>query len=166
MCWSVRATPSGSNSRTLLARQLQRRGEFKGFHPRPIRATAVNDFTVSTVNFKEVISAHATTELVFRAPTSIQHISGVYGIGEGAYGGKDATDGVEFVVSYLQKDGTEKVVFRRLLEPERAFGDRGMQTLDVKTPVPANADVFFRTLPGPANSFAYDWSYWGAVTLE
>ncbi|MEO6003588.1 MAG: hypothetical protein ABIZ04_05590 [Opitutus sp.] len=152
--------------RTLLARQIQRRGEFKGFHPRPIRVTAVNDFTVSTVNFKDVISAHATTELVFRPTGLTQHITGVYGIGEGAYGGKDATDGVEFVVSYLQKDGTEKVLFRRLLDPERAFSDRGMQTLDVKADVPANSEVFFRTLPGPANSFAYDWSYWGAITLE
>lgn len=152
--------------RTILTRQIARRREFRGFHPRPIRATAVNDFTASITNFKEVVSAHATTEFVFRPATPTRHITAVYGIGEGAYGGKDSTDGVEFVVGITTPSGGEKVLFRRLLVPDHAFGDRGMQTLDLSVNLPPNTEFFFRTLPGPANSYAFDWSYWGGINLE
>ena len=166
---SFQLTPENNPTgqpRTILARQIQRRGEFKNFHPRPIRATAVNDFTIASVNFKEVISAHATTEFVFQPVTATRHISAIYGISEGAYGGKDATDGVEFVVTARQTDGTEKTLFHRLLDPQQAVGDRGPQELDLKVDVPPNTEVYLRTLPGPANSYSFDWAYWGGITLE
>ncbi|MEO7599649.1 MAG: hypothetical protein ABIV50_11995, partial [Opitutus sp.] len=152
--------------RTLLAKQIQRRSEFGSFHPRPIRATAVNDFTAGEVELTPVISAHATTEFVFRPPTRVSRISAVFGIADGAFAGRDKTDGVEFVIVERRPDQSEKVLFRQLLVPALQSADRGLQKLDLAVEVAANTEVAFRSLPGPANNPSFDWSYWGEITLK
>jgi hypothetical protein len=152
--------------RTLLARQIQRRSEFSMFSPRPIRATAVNDFTADKVEFSRVMSAHATTEFVFRPTNPISHVTAVFGIADGSYAGKDKTDGVEFVISERQPDQTEKILFRRMLDPALHANDRGLQKLDLPVVVAPDREITFRTLPGPASNASFDWSYWGEIKLE
>lgn len=152
--------------RTLLARQIERRAEFARFQPRPIRATSLNDFTSATEDSKEVLIAHAVTELVFRRPTPTRRIVATYGINNGAVSSKGSTDGVEFVITAVTPDLKETVLHRRFVDPANQAQDQGTQTLDIAVTVPANAEIFFRTLPGPADNRSFDWSYWGEIRLE
>lgn len=152
--------------RTLLARQIERRAEFARFKPRPVRATGLNDFTSGTVNSKEVLIAHAVTELVFSRASATRRIAASYGISDGAVSPKGSTDGVEFTITAVNADKKESVLHRRFLDPANRAEDRGPQTISVDVDVPANAEIFFRTLPGPTGNLSFDWSYWGEIALE
>ena len=152
--------------RTLLARAISQDPAFAEFSPRPIRATCLNDFSISPVDSRRMLNAPATTELAFRVPPGATRITGAYGILDGAYAGREFTDGVEFVISEHRPDGTETVIFRRLLNPRWVIGDRGPQALDLAVPPKMSGELVFRTLPGPANNASFDWSYWGAVQIR
>jgi len=152
--------------KTIYARQIRQRAEFAIFHPRPIRATAFNDFTRSTVDEYAVVNANAPCEFVFHCPPGARRVVASYGLIPEAYAHAGMTDGVEFVVSERQPNGTDTVIFRRLLDPYATPGDRGRQVLDLALPHPVTGELSFRTLPGPNNNTSYDWSYWGAIKLE
>jgi hypothetical protein len=155
--------------KTILEREISRLTEFEGMHPLPVRATALNDFTFSKVDNIKVLNAHATTELVFRGSATQRKITAVYGILPGAYDGTATgfSDGVEFVVSARLPGGTEKVVFRRFLNPHAVAADRGSQALSLPIPeTGAGSEIVLRTLPGPSGNASYDWSYWGAIHID
>ncbi len=152
---------------TLLARAIARHRAFERFSPRPIRATADQDFTTSSVDNREVLNAPATTEFAMVPPPGARRITAVFGLVEGAYADPaHATDGVEFVIVERRPDGTERDLFRRLLNPRWTLGDRGPRPLDLTLPADVAGEVIFRTLPGPAGNASYDWAYWGDVTIR
>jgi hypothetical protein len=152
--------------RTIHARQISQRTEFDDFSPRPIRGTALNDFTSAVVDGIKVLNAHATTEIVFRKRPGASRITGIYGLPHEAVARPGMSDGVEFVIAQVNPDGTENVVFRRMLDPANNPADRGIHKLDVAVPAEASGEIFFRTLPGLAGNASFDWSYWGRLKIE
>lgn len=152
--------------RTILARAIARHPAFTEFAPRPVRATSLNDFSTSEVDAHRVLNSPATTELVFNVPAHASHVTGNYGILNGAHAGADFTDGVEFVVSQRKRDGAETTLFRRFLNPRWIVADRGLQVLDLKLPGQFSGELILRTLPGPANNASFDWAYWGEVKID
>jgi hypothetical protein len=152
--------------RTILARAISRDPAFADFSPRPVRATSLNDFSTSPVDSRRMLNAPATTELAFRVPPGATRIKGAYGILDGAFAGREFTDGVEFVISQRRPNGAETVIFRRFLNPRWVISDRGPQSLDVAVPPKSEGELIFRTLPGPANNASFDWAYWGGVQIH
>ncbi len=152
---------------TILARAIARHRAFERFSPRPVRATADQDFTTSLVDNREVLNTPATTEFAMVPPAGAKRVTAVFGIVEGAYADPaHATDGVEFVVVERRPDGTQRELFRRLLNPRWTLGDRGPRPLDLTLPADVTGELIFRTLPGPAGNASYDWAYWGDVTIR
>ncbi|HTO02416.1 MAG TPA: hypothetical protein VL069_01885, partial [Opitutus sp.] len=152
--------------RTIHARQISQRTEFDDFSPRPIRGTALNDFTSAVVDGIKVLNAHATTEIVFRKRHGASRITGLYGLPHEAVARPGMSDGVEFVIAQVRPDGTESAFFRRVLDPAANPADRGIQQLDVALPADVSGEIIFRTLPGPSGNSAFDWSYWGRLKIE
>ncbi|MBS0662192.1 MAG: glycosyltransferase family 39 protein [Verrucomicrobia bacterium] len=155
-----------SGPHTLLARTLARHPAFTHFSPRPIRATALADFGTSPVEGRDMVNAPAPTEIVLPAQPGARRITGTFGILDAAYREHDYTDGVEFVIAERRPDGSERDLFRRLLNPRWVFADRGPLPLDVALPPDVRGEIVLRTLPGPANNASYDWAYWGYVTMR
>ncbi len=152
--------------RTILARAIRHDPAFAEFHPRPIRATTLSDYSVSIIDSQRMLNAPAITELVLPAPPGARRITGSYGILDAAYAAREFTDGVEFVISELRPDGSEPVLFRRFLNPRWVVGDRGVQALDLTLPAQMAGELMFRTLPGPANNNSFDWAYWGSLQIR
>ena len=152
--------------RTLLARQIARRAEFARFKLRPSRATGLVDFTSATVNSKEILIAHAISELAFVPAHATRRIAASFGISDGAVSPKGSTDGVEFTITAVTADKNEVVLYRRFLDPASHVDDQGPQSISVDVDVPARAEIIFRTLPGPKGNRSFDWSYWGEIVLE
>jgi hypothetical protein len=111
--------------------------------------------------------AHAPSRLWFRWPAGARHISIEFLVSEGAYTREgDHSDGVEFVALQRQPDGTERVLFSRLLEPHGNPSDRGVQRAELTVDLPDSAEVIFETRPGPTGSNAFDWSFWKSIRLH
>lgn len=91
-----------------------------------------------------------------------------YGIGPGAYEKPDAsTDGVEFIVQLQPRKGPPVVLHQRRLNPRENPADRGVQPADVNLPPLRSGDhLVLVTRPGPAQSTAYDWSFWTVPRME
>jgi hypothetical protein len=153
--------------KTIHQRQISVRPEFRSFSPRPISGTAVNDFTEATVEGTKVLNCHSTSELVFRRGQGSKHLTGLYGLPHEAYARPGMTDGVEFAVFLGQSNGSEKLLFKRLVDPANRAEDQGIQHLDVTVPAAASGEtLIFRTLPGPNGNASYDWSFWANLRIE
>lgn len=151
--------------KTIFARQIGHRKEFDAFKPRPIRAVSVTDFGSSFVDGHPVLNAHANTDLTFRAQPAAKKLTGIYGLVAEAYARADMSDGVEFTVLAVEPGGAEKVLFRRMLDPQHVAADRGPQKIELDLQG-VTGELVLRTTGGPAGSVAYDWSYWGDVHIE
>jgi hypothetical protein len=165
----VAITPDQNSTggpKTIHEREIARREEFASFEPRPIRATALNDFTQSSVDDLKVLNAHAISEIVFELPSHARRITGSYGIADAAYERAGMSDGVEFVIIQRSPEGVERTLFQRFLNPHAVAADRGRQVLDVPLTPPGTGELFFRTLPGPNNNASYDWCYWGQLKIR
>jgi hypothetical protein len=158
--------PPGVGPRTIGQREIAQRREFARFWPRPFEATAPGDFSQSIVGSTSVLNAHAPTELRFRAPAAAHSITVSFGIHDGAYTGKEHTDGVEFVVSNRMADGRENILYCRLLDPFNQTKDQGLQQAEIALAPPLSGEIIFRTLPGPFGNFSFDWAYWGEVRIH
>jgi hypothetical protein len=115
------------------------------------------------------ISAHAPSRLVLPLREGATHLSGGFGIFEGAYTGAPdkATDGAEFVISAVWPDGQKRELLRRSLRPGTESGDRGAQSFELALAgLPAGVVLELVTEPGPSGSAAFDWTYWRELNFE
>ncbi len=77
----------------------------------------------------------------------------------------DYTDGVSFVVR-LRRDGVEREVFRRHLNPRAVPADRTW--FDAAVPLteqPGDATIVITSAPGPAGDTSGDWALWGPLAV-
>lgn len=114
-------------------------------------------------------SAHAPSRLVLPLRESVTHLTGGFGLYEGAYSQPrpNVTDGADFVISLLLPDGSTRELLRRSLDPVARPEDRGLQLFALPVPPAASGGKLeLKITPGPAGNTAFDWSYWRALTFE
>lgn len=107
---------------------------------------------------------HAPGLLVIERDRARQTLHIGYGIAEAAYAGEKKTDGVTFVVDFIDHDGHSTRLFERRLDPASLPGDRGEHSAELPLPADANGVVMLRTEPGATADF--DWSVWRDVRLR
>jgi hypothetical protein len=137
---------------------------FANLFPAPIRFQVPYGLDYGYFQGRRTFNAHAITRLWFRPTPGNAHVFAEFGIFEDAYtrvGGR--TDGVEFVVSEINQDGAERILFKRYLDPVHRERDRGLQHLDITALIETKSELVFETRPGPAGDFGYDWAYWGTI---
>jgi hypothetical protein len=109
--------------------------------------------------------AHPPTTLEFATTANDQGVRGSFGLIDGAYRNGNATDGVDFSIEFIADDGTRTVLLHRWLNPRANAGDRGRQTFDFTLPSGRAGRLILRTDNPAARGAAWDWSYWGPVSI-
>lgn len=115
---------------------------------------------------KHLLHMHAPSRMEFAALKRFTSITARFGLMPSAYTSPNATDGVEFRITWQAPDGRTQELYRRLLDPVANPEDRGMQSLKVDTPEIDGGKIVFRTLPGAAGNTAFDWAYWTDVEFR
>lgn len=118
---------------------------------------------------KHLLHMHAPSRMEFAVPEGLRTITAHFGLMPSAYAPPNATDGVEFSITWLAPDGQNVELFRRFLNPVTVSADRGMQTLSLAAPEVKGGKLIFRTLPGPTGgngNTAFDWAYWTDVEMR
>ncbi len=134
--------------------------------PRPVSILHPFEPAAYSLNGRQVFSAHVPTDLLFEVPDGARTLTAEFGIFPAAYTGTNATEGVEFRVELYSPDGSRRTLYSSYLSPSRVPGDRGEKLLHVTLPDHAAGHLSLRTLPGPTNSIACGWAYWGKVELK
>ncbi len=142
------------------------RNELKGIVPIPYQMRFL--FGEAARQGREsdsVILAHASADIWLEPPRDATRIEWIYGIIPEAYQRDgDRTDGVDFSIWGELPDGSERRIYRRLLDPGQNSEDRGDQHVVVAyTPRPGET-LRFSTRPG--GSAAFDWSYWVKIEVK
>lgn len=131
---------------------------FHAITPSPYRARFGYGFNQTWVGPERALSAHPDTDIWVTPPANATTIEWDYGLHPTAYEREgDKTNGVYFIVAGERPDGSSREIYRRLLDPVRQPGDRGIQ----RTKIP------YRPLPGehlvfqtrPHGGYSYDWAY-------
>lgn len=115
------------------------------------------------------ISAHAPSRMVTAIRAGATHLTGGFGIYEGAYAATPdkSTDGAVFTIAAALPGGETRELLRRRLTPLEVAGDRGVQNFEVPlAELPPGSSLELRIDPGPSGSSAFDWTYWHDLTFE
>lgn len=110
--------------------------------------------------------AHPSSSIEFAINAHDRHVHAAFGMLNGSYQNKNTTDGVDFSVEFIPPDGLKQILYHRRLDPLSVAGDRGRQQLDVAWPSGEAGRLILRTYNPPGRSIAFDWSYWGDITIE
>jgi hypothetical protein len=112
------------------------------------------------------LKAHAPSALTIPVNGKGTRLFGGFGIFEGAYAHPrpSATDGAEFVVTYVATDGLRTELLRRKLDPSAVAADRGLQIFDLTLPA-SNGQLELTVSAGPYNDSSFDWAYWHDLKL-
>ncbi len=108
---------------------------------------------------------HAPGLVSMSRPKELQRLEFNFGIKDGAYQGGNRTDGVKFVVDFVDSKNRISRLFERRLDPVSVQADRGLQSAIVHLPPNRAGRLLFRTEPG-ASGNAFDWSVWQNVRLN
>lgn len=124
--------------------------------------------TATNAGFEpEQIVAHAPSQLVFALPTGTRRVAGRYGIDPRAYATPGAaTDGAGFFVDLLAPDGRRRRLLGREIDPLNHAEDRDAQEFSFVIPSGGWIEIEFVITPGPADSDAFDWTYWSGLRCE
>jgi hypothetical protein len=133
---------------------------FRMMNRKPVHIEGFQPMQSVMLEGKEVLMMHADSRMDFALDDSVHSVRGKFGLIPGAYQNGNATDGVEFVIEWQPPSGEAKVLFRRFLDPVARVEDRGAQEFSFATGAATQGRLVFRTLAGPHNSRAFDWSYW------
>jgi hypothetical protein len=120
-------------------------------------------------NDQQVLMVHTPGEMRFHVSPGKHTVTGQFGILKGTYSPETEfpTDGVEFSVVILDKNGQESVLFKRFLNPRLVAQDRGLQNFMISSfETKNNADLVLHTHPGAANNTNSDWSFWNAIKID
>jgi 4-amino-4-deoxy-L-arabinose transferase-like glycosyltransferase len=135
---------------------------------RPLHGRAPNGAAFVMSEGRAELFAHAPSALVYAIPAGTGALRGGFGIKPGAYAPDHTgtTDGAEFIVRWVHPNGTEEVLWRRLLQPHESTADRGIQSFRVEFPSKEAGELILQILPGPNDNPVSDWTFWCDLTLE
>ena len=137
---------------------------YRLFNQIPTSVSMAYPAEVMVENGKDVMLAHPPSSLEFAVAAGTRQISGRYGFVSRAYSEGNATDGAEFIIEWIDSSDRKETLFHRHLRPNTIVEDRGEQAFKIELP-PGPGRLVMRTTAGPANSIAFDWTYWTDVKL-
>lgn len=113
-----------------------------------------------------VYFAHAPSVIAYPIEAKAETLRGFFALRPAAYAETNTgpTDGAEFIVDWIDRNGTRTNLFRRLINPREVATDRGEQPFSVRLPGREGV-VELIASPGPAGNAASDWSYWSELLL-
>ncbi|HEX6811583.1 MAG TPA: hypothetical protein VF384_08175 [Planctomycetota bacterium] len=135
------------------------------FATAPFHVSTGTRAQVMVVEGRQVLFAHAPSELRFRLPAGRHAVSGRFGMLPDATKGDNQSDGVAFCI--VRESGAERIrVHERLLQPGTVAGDRGMQHFRIEVESAADSVLVFLAEAGPRQDNRWDWSYWSDIRIE
>ncbi len=162
----------------LVARLARRDGLLPPLRPQCVAALRFSDFAPAPL---EVVSATPERKVPFQgrdvhvvdAPSALRwdlepghyRLRASYGMLDAAWQDPAPTDGALVIVT-LQSGKKLETLFRRLLEPQKAWEDRGFQPLDLEFDVHEPAQLYLRTRVGWHEDGTRDWTFWEGLTIE
>ena len=105
------------------------------------------------------------TQIRFAIAPGARRLRGRFGLLPDA-SRRSATGGSTFRAVLRAPGSREEILWERSLDPARAFGDRGLQSLDVRFDVRAPASLLLRTDAGPRRSPGREGTVWAAILVE
>ena len=112
---------------------------------------------------KEFLLVHPPGEVRIDIPRGAKSVSGSYAIRPDAYAG---SEGVLFQVDYLPGGGTAVQLHQRMLAPQTAPADHGLQHFRCDLPPDATGQISLRTQPGPTGKIEWGWAGWADIRFE
>jgi hypothetical protein len=113
------------------------------------------------------IAAHSPSTLRAELPSSARKIHGKFGFFPGSYEKpQDSTDGADFSVHVLTRDGTRQQIFTARINPRDQTAHRGDQSFTADIPASEGATIEFSISPLPDKGNAYGWTYWKDLAFE
>ncbi|MDI1334721.1 MAG: glycosyltransferase family 39 protein [Lacunisphaera sp.] len=142
--------------------------DFPMCSPAPGRARSQFGVSRGTLDGREVIQAHAPSEVYFQPPAGAHRLAAVAGLPAATYAKPlpEATDGVIVEIFEQQPGGLRRSLLRRELTPVTRPVDRGPQELAYDNGAPFTGELVFTIAPGPAGNFAYDQAYWARIEIR
>jgi len=83
----------------------------------------------------------------------------------GALGAGRTTDGLAFVVEWIEGEAPPRELARRVLDPVRSEADRGVQSLELELPA-GPGELVLRTLNVSGANQDLDWGFWARVEVR
>lgn len=113
------------------------------------------------------IAAHSPSFISAELPSSARKITGKFGFFPGSYEKpQDSTDGADFVVNVVSRDGTKRQIFSTRINPRDQPEHRGDQFFTADIPHLEGGMIEFSITPLPDKTNAYGWTYWKDLKLE
>lgn len=138
---------------------------FRMFDVVPSSYSAMTPISEGTIGGQPVMVFHAPSELIVNVPAGATRFAGAFGILEGAYTNGNSTDGAIFTITWV-RGADETLLFEHSLDPVQRPKDRTLQKFEIQIPRGDGAKMRLRTLPGPKNSYAWDWTAWTALGFK
>lgn len=113
-----------------------------------------------------VFGTHAPATIRYVITGSEARLRGKFGFKPGAWAPENPskTDGAEFIISCLSRDGQKVELLRRPLRPVEIPADRTEQEFNVELPAGAR-ELDLIVTNGPAGNASSDWTYWVDLML-
>jgi hypothetical protein len=132
------------------------------FEVEPVKIRTAYDPMTLQAEGRDVLLAHAPSEIFLEMPAQASAIEGGFGLLPGAYT-EGNTDGVVFTVEQIAGDGRAEVLFERALRPVSELSDHGPQSFAVPLEEGIRRRIVLRADTGPRGDGSWDWSYWTGV---
>ncbi len=142
------------------------KARFNMFKSFPVAFEAHTAPSAGEIAGQPVIVMHAPSDMTFNAPAGTAHVSGQFGLLDGAYTKGGNSNGAEFVVYW--SSGTDRVdLFRQFIDPARKPADAGLHSFSVDVPPSTTGGrIHLQVLAGPFNDNSWDWTGWTAVEIK
>lgn len=106
---------------------------------------------------RHAIFEHADNSITRNVKVTQRHLKFFYGLDPRAH---EQSDGVEFTVALVARDGTTELLFRDVVEPQNVLSDRSWQKASIDMTRYLGQKVRLRLTTSKINNAAYDWALW------
>jgi hypothetical protein len=135
-----------------------------GFSEQPGMFESALEVSETTLAGRPAMMIHAPGMFVLpRGSLERTRVRIGFGLREDAYGTSSPTDGVTFVIDFIDVEKRTERLFERRLDPQATTADQGPQETEITLPN-REGSLIFRTEPGPTKTC--DWSVWRDVELR
>lgn len=140
---------------------------FRSFNRAPVGSAYTLPFVESPDGTPAALFfVHPSSLLEFAVRGTDRRIRGSFGVAAGAYDRPGKTDGVDFSIEFLGRDGRRQVLLHRYLNPGTEAADRATQEFDLPLPAATDGRLLLRSYNPPYRSAAWDWAFWQNVVIE
>jgi hypothetical protein len=120
---------------------------------------------VGDVAMRPGLVLHAPSEMRIESPSGQHTLRIEFGFAADA-APEGPSDGAEFSVRLRRRDGSEVVLFRRFLVPNRPPIEWRPEEAEIRFHIGEPASLLLRTDPGPSGDARGDWTAWCSIALE